>query len=278
VARALTLQIGKEICPGYQLRRFLGRGGYGHVWEAQKVDRSAVALKFFPSGEGSAAAKEIRSIQALSHLRHPNLIVIEKVWCQAGYVVVEMKLADGNILDLLEICKAEYGTPLPPDQACYYLGQAAEGLDFLNARRHHIDGQLVAIQHCDVKPSNMLLFDDKVKLCDFGFSSTISTAVQGHRQAGTLDYTAPEVFQGRLSDWTDQYSLAVTYCQLRGGRLPFADTPKQFDGFYMRPEPDLSMLTRAEQPIIYRALSRAPQDRWPSCKQLIGQLAKATSR
>jgi serine/threonine protein kinase len=277
VARALSLQIGKEICPGYQLKRLLGRGGYGYVWEALKDDGTPVALKFLAGGEGLAASKEIRAISALSHIRHPNLIAIEKVWCQASYLVIEMKLADGNLLDLLDVCLTEYNTALPADQACFYLGQAAEGLDFLNSRQHHIDGNLVAIRHCDVKPSNILLFDDKVKLCDFGFSSINTTPLQNHRQTGTLDFTAPEVFQGRLSEWSDQYSLAITYCVLRGDCLPFPDSPTQFTPGYQRPDPDLSMLTSAEKPIIYRALSRVPQDRWPTCKQMIAQLVKATA-
>jgi serine/threonine protein kinase, bacterial len=277
VADELTLQIGKEICPGYHLRRLLGRGGYGYVWEAEKEDHTLVALKFLPCGLGLAASKEIRAISALNHVRHPNLITIEKVWCQANYLVIEMKLADGNLLDLLNICQTEYGTALPADQTCFYLDQAAEGLDFLNMRHHSIDGRLVAIRHCDVKPSNILLFDDKVKLCDFGLSSLNTTPMQGHRKSGSLDFTAPEVFQSRLSEWTDQYSLAITYCVLRGDRLPFTDSPTQFVPGYTRPEPDLSMLTSAERPIIYRALSRVPQERWPNCKQLIAQLAKATA-
>jgi serine/threonine protein kinase len=90
VADELTLQIGKEICPGYQLRRLLGRGGYGYVWEVEKEDHTLVALKFLPCGLGLAASKEIRAISALNHVRHPNLIAIEKVWCQANYLVIEM--------------------------------------------------------------------------------------------------------------------------------------------------------------------------------------------
>jgi len=241
-----------------------------------KEDGSPVALKFLPSGEGMAASKEIRAITALSHIRHPNLIAIEKIWCQASYLVFEMKLADGNLLDLLDVCKTEFNAALPADQACFYLGQAADGLDFLNSRQHHIDGQLVAIRHCDVKPSNILLFDDKVKLCDFGFSSINTAQLQNHRQAGTLDFTAPEVFQGRISEWSDQYSLAITYCVMRTDCLPFVETPTQFTPGYQRPDPDLSMLTSGEKPIIYRALSRVPQDRWPTCKQMILELAKAT--
>lgn len=79
VANELTLQIGKEIYPGYQLRRLLGQGGYGYVWEAQKEDQTLVASKFLPCGLRLAASKEIRAISALNHVRHPNLITIEKV-------------------------------------------------------------------------------------------------------------------------------------------------------------------------------------------------------
>ena len=42
------------------------------------------------------------------------------------------------------------------------------------------------------------------------------------------------MFQGRISDRTDQYALAVTYCELRGGRLPFADTPPAVQRGYFR--------------------------------------------
>src|SRR5262249_34321612 len=161
------------------------------------------------------AAQEIRSIQVVRPLRHPHLVRIEQVWCNRGYVVVTMDLADGSLLDLLDAYQTEFQTPLVPQDVCIYLGQVAQALDFLNTRRHLIDGQRVGIQHCDVKPTNLLLYGEKVKLSDFGLASPTGAPVKAHRRAGTLHYAAPEVFQGRLTDWTDQYALAVTYCQLR---------------------------------------------------------------
>src|SRR5205823_6311166 len=103
-----------------------------------------------------------------------------------------------------------------PEQVSLNLTQAADALDFMNKRQHMLEGRRIAFQHCDVKPSNMLLFGDRVKLSDFGLASTTSSMMKSHSRSGTLEYAAPEVFQGRLSEWTDQYALAVTYCLLRG--------------------------------------------------------------
>lgn len=275
MVHASSLRIGKSFCPGYTLKRLRGRGGFGSVWEATTDDKREVALKFLECTDGVSAAQEIKAIQFVSQLRHVNLTRIDKVWCHAGYVVVSMALADGSLADLYETCQSEFKTPMKPEEVCPLLDQAAAGLDFLNTRQHVLDGVRVAIQHCDVKPSNILLFGDTVKLCDYGLSSLTTSMLKPHGRAGTLEYAAPEIFQGRLSDHSDQYALAVSYCQLRGGRLPFPDVPKDFNFNYVRPAPDLDMLSPPERPIIARALSSAPPDRWPTCRELIAQLRKA---
>jgi len=263
-----------EPYPGYRLRQLLGRGGFAEVWEAETPARTTVALKFMPANDGLAAAKEIRSIQAVRLLDHPNLIHIEQVWCHMGYIVIAMDLADGSLLDLLDAYASEFNSPMVGEQVCMYLSQAAEGLDFLNARIHMLEGRKVAFQHCDIKPSNLLLFGDVVKVADFGLASPTSSPLKFHRRAGTLNYTAPEVFQGRLSDWTDQYALAISYCELRACRLPFTDTPATFVKNFVRMPPDLTMLPEAERPIVYRALAPTPQDRWPTCKEFMARLSK----
>src|SRR5262249_33299661 len=237
-------------------------------------DGNAVALKFMPTGDSTAAAKEIRSIQAVRQITHSHLIHLEQVWMLPGYIVIAMELADGSLLDLLDAYLSEFNSPMVPEQVCMSLSQAAEGIDYLNTRQHPLDGRRVAFQHCDIKPSNLLLFGDNVKIADFGLASPTSTPLKFHRRAGTLDYTAPEVFQGRLSDWTDQYALAVSYCVLRGGRLPFTDTPRTFEKSFVRSAPDLSMLPAEEQTVVHRALLPTPQDRWPSCKEFMARLSK----
>jgi serine/threonine protein kinase len=266
--------MGKELCQDYRLRRLRGRGAFGSVWEAVTPGGDVVALKFLPCEDRSTAAQEIRAIQLVKGLHHPNLIPVDRIWCYRSYVVATMPLADGSLADLLDVYQTDFSSAIVPEHLCPMLMQVAGALDFLNARQHMVDGVRVAIQHCDVKPSNLLLFGETVKLCDFSLSSSTTSPLKLHRRAGTLGYAAPEVFRGRLSDHTDQYALAATYCELRGGRLPFPDSPRQFDAAYNRPAPDLSMLSPAERPIIARALAALPQERWPSCQEMMAQLSR----
>jgi serine/threonine protein kinase len=278
MADTSTLKPGVEPFPGYRLRQVLGGGGFGEVWEAEKQRKERTALKFLFCDNGTSASREIRTLQSVRALEHPNLIKLDQIWCFGGFVVFEMELADGSLQDLFEAYQLEFKTPIPPEKACVYLSQAAEAIDFLNARQHRIEGKKVGIQHCDIKPSNLLLFGETVKLCDFGLTSYTSAKMQSQRRAGTLDFMAPEQFQGRVSDWTDQYALAVTYCLMRGGRLPFTDTPEKFDKLYTRPEPDLSMLPPNEQSIVARAMSRVPHDRWPTCRDFMKALSEQIVR
>jgi serine/threonine protein kinase len=269
------LHPGLRPYPGYRLRQLVGRGGFSEVWEAEVDGGQKVALKFMPCDSGIVASREIRSIQKMSQLEHPNLLRVDKVWCYENHIVLAMELADADLDDLFEVYQEEFGTPVPVEQVCLYLGQAASALDFLNARQHHIDGRLVSIQHCDIKPGNLLLFGDVIKVADFGLSVQTSTVRQAFYRAGTVAYAAPEVFEGQVCSQSDQHALAVSYCWLRGGRLPFP-VVESFSPAALRnrPPPDLSMLTPEERPIIARALSRAAMDRWPSCGEMMRRLTQ----
>ncbi len=274
--QALDLVKGAEPYPGYHLVQFLGRGGWGEVWKAQRLkDEAIFALKFLPCNSQLAASQEIRALQAIRQLQHPNLIKIEQVWSCAGYLVIVMEIADGSLLDLLEVYDAEYHQPIMADHLCFFLSQAASAIDFLNARQHLINGQRFAFRHCDIKPSNLLVQGRTVKLADFSLAVPTTFSRWYHRRAGTLSYAAPEIFLGWLSDRSDQYALAVSYCQLRTGRLPFPDTPKNFTPDYVRPAPDLEPMTPAERAILARALAPVPLARWPSCAAMMNQLTQA---
>jgi serine/threonine protein kinase len=267
-----------EPFPGYRLVRFLGRGGWGEVWSARRPDGRSAALKFLPSDSQLASAQEIRALQMIRCLDHPHLLRIEQIWCWSGFVVIAMELAEGSMVDLLHVYEDEEGGCIPADHLCHYLAQAADAIDFLNARQHMIDNQRVAVRHCDIKPSNLLVLGGKVKVADFSLAARVTSPMWSHQRVGTLNYAAPEIFQGWLSDRTDQYALAVSYHELRTRRLPFHDTPPRFDKNYVRPTPDLSRLEPEERPILQRALDPVPQDRWPSAREMVERLAHAVRR
>lgn len=267
-----SFRAGESPVPGYRLCQRRGKGGFAEVWEARTDRGEPAALKFVPCGEGVSIAEEIRALQSVREMHHPNLIRIDQIWSHKGFIIVAMELADASLADMLDLFRDDYGTAVDPTFLLQYMRQSAEAIDYLNLRQHRISGKTVGIQHCDIKPSNLLLVDDTVKVSDFGLAAQLGYLEKPHRRAGTLWYTAPEVFQGRLTQWTDQYSLAVSYCELRGGRLPFGQNPSRFERGYVRPEPDLSMMPKEERPVVARGLAHVPQNRWPTCTAMIEAL------
>lgn len=267
-----------EIHRGYKLQHKLGEGAYGSVWEATNYAGKTVALKFLPSAHKESNRHEIKTIQMIARLGHPNLTQIYEVWSYEHYFVVAMELAEGSLHDLFDAYQAEYRTPIDGKELCPLLTQAAAAIDFLNTRRHQHEGRTVAIQHCDIKPSNLLLFGDTLKLADFGLAAVTTTPVMIHRPVGTPAYMAPEVMMGRLSDWSDQFSLAVTYVLMRIGKLPWPPEDPSATPSQLWPAPDLSELPAWERPILARALANVPQERWPSCTELMTRLSDASPK
>jgi formylglycine-generating enzyme required for sulfatase activity len=136
----------------------------------------------------------------------------------------------------------------------------------------------VSIQHGDVKPQNLLLVGSGVKVGDFGLLRSLQQSVAFNQTGGvTMAYAAPEVLQGQIARHSDQYSLAVAWCELRGGRLPFGGGPVQQMAGHLKKEPDLSMLPQPERPALRRALAKQPMARWPSCAAFVEALRAAAA-
>lgn len=272
----VRLEAGSAPIPGLKLIQLRGRGGFAEVWEAEDKYGDRIAVKFMTSANSASSVKEMRIIQAIQKLGHRHLLHIRDVWSVPGYIVVAMELADGSLFDMLDVYQAEYHMPLPPVLVAGYLRQAALALDFLNMRRHTFEGRSVGFMHCDVKPSNLLLVGEMVKLADFGLCTPTVHLQSSYGKAGTLDFAAPEVHRGHLSETSDQYSLAVTYYHLRTGAFPFPP-PAKFETVYSykRPAPDLNRVTRGERRVIERALDLEPTNRWPSCSAMMDALTAA---
>src|SRR5262249_47038336 len=118
-----------------------------------------------------------------------------------------------------------------------------------------------------IKPQNLLLFGAALKVGDFGLVHVRKGEGASYGGGLTAAYAPPEFFEGSSSRHSDQYSLAVTYCQLRGGRLPFRGrTLADFRQAHLRQAPDLSMLPEEERAVVGRALAKVPSARWPNCR------------
>ena len=264
----IDLRPGEEPISGYRLLKKLGKGGFGEVWKATGPGDFPVALKFVRLDERAGQIEE-RSLDLLKHLRHPHLLSIFGAWRQSAHLIIASELADHTLSDRLKERQAAGEAGIPRDELLRYLAEAAEALDFLN---NPPDKTRPRIQHRDIKPENIFLSGGAVKVGDLGLLRAMKGSQTGHTGSMTLAYAPPEFIEGRTSDRSDQYSLAVTYCLLRGGRLPFTGHHAEMINGHMHRRPDLSMLPVEERPSVARALAKKPRKRWESCGAFVEAL------
>jgi pSer/pThr/pTyr-binding forkhead associated (FHA) protein len=265
-------EAGVEPVPGYCLSERLGRGGYGEVWRAYAPGGFQVALKFVPLADVCGVV-ELKALDIIRDIRHPNLLVTFASWQMEGWLIIAMELADKTLMDRYKEAKDQGLSGIPRDELLDYFQEAARGIDFLNEPRQLSEGvQRSAVQHRDIKPQNILLVGNGVKVADFGLARLMNQAETGHSGGMTPSYAAPEFFKGQTASSSDQYSLAVTYCKMRGGCLPFAGTLSEIMAGHLSGVPDLRMIPGAEQAVVARALSKEPKDRWRSCRVFVEAL------
>ena len=266
----LHLDVGVEPVPGYALVRLLGRGGFGEVWEALAPGGVRVALKFIRLGTTEAGSEQ-RALEVIRDIRHPHLLDVQFAVRVEDCLVIAMPLCDESLMDRLHACRAKGHPGVPRDELLGYMDELARAVDFLNEPRHKTsDGGLVGVQHRDIKPHNIFLVGGSARLADFGLAKVLEATSASHTGAMSPHYVAPEVIEGRVSRWSDQYSLAVTYAQLRTGRRPFAgDAIPQVFYKHLHEPPDLSGLPEEERQVVARALAKQPEDRWPTCRAFV---------
>jgi serine/threonine-protein kinase len=270
------LEVGFQPIPGYRLVGQLGAGSFGEVWEAQRSDGQRVALKFLDCRTRLATmiACEVRVLRKLAELRHPNIISLLGVHASTKYLILVMERADGNLADLRDVYVEQTKGNIPPDHALDLLDQAAEALDFLAEIKLPGITNAGGLQHCDVKPSNLLLVGDTLKVADFGLCAGAGWQTHTGGWKGTLPYAAPELYNGAATRGTDQYALAVSFCELVMGDRPFVKNHGQLPLSTSMPI-DLTKLREREFPVLVRALHPFPSSRWPSCRAFMHALREA---
>jgi serine/threonine protein kinase len=268
-------RIGAEPVPGYRLLRRVGSGGSGEVWCAEGPGGLPVALKLIRLS-GRLGGRERSNLRILRAVRHPNLLAYFGAWTLDDLLIIGMELADGSLWDRYKEMSDRGLSGIPASELLGALGEVARVIDFLHEPRHELDGSGgVAIFHRDIKPQNIMLLGGGVKVADFGLSSLeIRGMMAGVQEGLTYPYAAPETFRRKVVCQSDQYSLAVTYCLLRGGRLPFSGPPAIIMLGHLFHAPDVSMLPEPERPIVERALAKEPAGRWADCRTFVEALSR----
>jgi len=251
--------------PNYILKQRLGSGGYGEVWEAEVPGGLRKAVKFiYGMLDEVRAQRELKSLNRIKEVRHPFLLSIERIEVVDGRLIIVTELAQGCLKARFDECRAAGLEGIPRDELLNYLHDAADALDFIHERH--------GLQHLDIKPENLLILGNHVKVADFGLLKDLGESMS---MVGgvTPSYSPPEAFDGRPSRHSDQYSLAIVYQEMLTGEAPFQGrTAAQLAAQQLHSPPMLAALSPSDQPIIGRALSKNPEQRFPSCRTLIDSL------
>jgi formylglycine-generating enzyme required for sulfatase activity len=255
----------------------LGKGSFGEVWSAENASGFRAALKFVQLSDGSAEV-EAKALDIIKRLGHPNLVHTFDAQKIADFLVIFMELADGTLLDAINPGSNQESPAVSRDQLLSYFEDAARAIDYLSEVRHCIGArEPVAVQHCDIKPANLLVIGGSAKVADFSLAQLRQHTITVGKAQGTLAFAAPEFFNRQISRSSDQYSLAVSYCQLRGGRRPFTGYEPQLIHAHLFDPPDLTMLPEEERAVVGKALAKNPTDRWPSCVEFVRQVRESAS-
>jgi serine/threonine protein kinase len=242
------------------------------------IDSSGAVLQAFADIEGSLltdAKSTSRPKPNQETLAIGSRLLGSTSSARPGALVIAMGLGDNSLTDRLEECQEAGAEGIPVDELMDYMDGAAAGIDFLNSPRHDLGSGPVAIQHCDIKPRNLLIVGGAVQVCDFGLARLTDSKITS--MALSAAYGAPETWRGeRPRPTTDQYSLAISYYELRTGSLPFEENNQiVVMNAHLEGKLELSKLPEGERLVIARATSVSPEDRFESCRAMVAALRQA---
>ena len=259
-----------EPIPGYVVQERIGVGGYGEVWSAQAPGGLVKAIKFvYGYFDDARASRELKALDRIKQVRHPFLLSLERFEIVDGQLVIVTELADMSLLDRYQSCRKKGQRGIARAELLVYLRDAAEALDYMSAQ--------FGLQHLDIKPQNLLLVGGRIKVADFGLVKRLQGSSATATGGVTPLYAPPEAFDGRVSKHSDQYSLAIVYQEMLTGVRPFPGTTLlQLARQHTQSPPLLDSLPLEDRRVIARALSKAPEQRFESCSELIRQLLTAT--
>jgi serine/threonine protein kinase len=263
----------------YEIRRQLGRGAMGTVYEGfDPVIERVVAIKTvrLPEVADDETADEIarfrREAQAAGRLTHPNIVGVFDYGETADLAYIVMEYVDGpplkNLLDKHE------RFPLP--RIVQIMEDLLAGLQFSHER---------GVVHRDIKPANLMLTKSgQAKIADFGIARIESSSMtQAGTVLGTPAYMSPEQFMGQVVDArSDIYSSGVLLYQLLTGERPFegsmsAIMHKALNTEAPMPSQISVTVPRPFDAVVRKAMAKRPDDRFASAAEFMAAIRAAAA-
>ncbi|GGK50099.1 serine/threonine-protein kinase [Nocardia camponoti] len=255
----------------YELRRLLGVGGMGEVYEAFDTSKNrTVALKVLNrefAVDPTYVERFRRESYAMASVSEPHVIPVHDWGEVDGILYIDMRLVDGG--DLKE--RIGHHGKLTPTESVQVIEQIASALDAAHRQ---------GLVHRDVKPGNILLTGDLFAyLVDFGIAHAVADPqlTSTGSAVGSMAYMAPERFDDvPMSGTVDTYSLACVLYECLVGRVPFPvnSLAAAIGSHQMAPPPRPSAVDEALWPfdaVIERGMAKRPEARYATS----GDLARA---
>jgi serine/threonine-protein kinase len=275
-------EVGDDQLKKYDLRRLIGKGAMGEVWEATHTTLGrSVAIKFIDaafSADPEAVQRFHLEARAAARLECRNVVaVFDHGVSREGRPFLVMERLQGESLEA-RLARVEH---LPPAAVLAITRDVARGLSLAHA---------AGILHRDLKPDNIFLHwglgDDEeiAKIIDFGVAKFRdgTEPPRSTRLVGTPLYMSPEQSRGMPTDArSDLWALAVVVYRMVVGDLPFSSHsfPALALLIWNEPAPAPSSLRPELPPALdawaTRALAKSPADRFQNASELVIALADA---
>lgn len=264
----------KLISKRYRIIKKIASGGMADIFlgDDLKLNRK-VAVKILSAnyaGDRNFVARFKSEAQILARLNHPNIVQVYD-WGEfnSSYFIC-MEYVEGE--SLKEIIEKK--GPLPPETVADYAIQISSAL--LTAHKNNL-------VHRDIKPQNILVtLEGKVKVTDFGIAKSLTTDVTKTLNIiGTAHYISPEQAKGEVLDHrTDIYSLGIVLYEMLTADVPFRGgnsidiSLKHIYEKPLKPSELMENIPDKLEKIIMHCLEKNPMARYPTVRELIGDLQK----
>jgi len=212
-----------------------------------------------------------REAQSAGILSHPGIVTIYDIAEENGLAYIFMEFVNGPPLE--KLLDAEH---MPDKETLLSIfRQTAAALDYAHRK---------GIVHRDIKPANIMIHEDgTAKITDFGVAKILSQQMtQSGMMMGTPSYMSPEQVQGgKVDGRADQFSLAVIAYEVLTGDKPFvAEYLPTLLYKIVREDPAAPQLLNTTlaselEPVLRKALAKAPEERYPTCAEFVTALATA---